>query len=158
MKTLASAIAIMALAVLAFTAQMQKPKGTAGRMGGDAATLVDIENSWTDAVIKKDIPTLEKYYADDVTDVGPDGALTTKQQDIDDVRNGVFVIEPANATDLQPRIFGNAAVVTGIGEIKKGTYKGEDISGRYRFTDTFIKQNGQWRCVASQATKIVEQQ
>ncbi len=147
--------AIVALAIVALTAQAQRPKGTAGRMGGDAATLVDIETSWTDAVIKKDIPTLEKYYADDVTDVGPDGELGTKQQDIDDIRNGVFVIESASATDLQPRVFGNAAVVTGVGEITKGSYKGQDISGRYRFTDTFVKRNGQWQCVASQATKIV---
>jgi len=150
-------VGIVALAIFALTAQAQKPKGTAGRMGGDAAMLVEIENSWVDAVIKKDIPTLEKYYSDDVTDVGPDGSLSTKQKDLDDIRNGVFAIESGNATDLQPRIYGNAAVVTGVGEIK-GTYEGQDISGRYRFTDTFIKQNGQWRVVASQATKIMEQQ
>ncbi len=157
MKKIA-AVGIVALAIFALTAQMQKPKGTAGRAGGDAATLVDLENSWPEAVMKKDIPTLEKYYADDVTDVGPDGSLSTKQKDLDDIRNGVFVIESANATELQPRVYGNAAVVTGVGEITKGTYKGQDIAGRYRFTDTFVKKGGQWQCVASQATKIVEQQ
>ena len=92
-----------------------------------------------------------------MTDVGPDGSLSTKQKDLDDVRNGVFVIESGNATELQPRIYGTAAVVTGVGEIK-GSYGGQDISGRYRFTDTFIKQNGQWKVVASQATKMMEQE
>jgi len=29
-------------------------------------------------------------------------------------------------------------------------------SGQYRFTDTFVKRGGRWRCVASQGTKIVK--
>jgi ketosteroid isomerase-like protein len=152
-----AAVGIVALAIFALTAQTPKPKGTAGRSGGDAAALVDIENAWADAVIKKDIPTLERYYADDVTDVGPDGTMTTKEQDISDIKNGVFVVESATATDLKPRIYGNAAVVTGTGDLK-GTYKDQDISGRYRFTDTFVKQNGQWKCVATQVTRVMEQQ
>lgn len=156
MKNLA-AMGIVALAIVALTAQTPKPKGTAGRSSSDEAAVMEIENSWPEAVIKKDIPTLEKYYADDVTDVGPDGSLATKQKDIDDIRSGVFVVESANATELTPRIYGNAAVVTGVGQIT-GKYKDQDISGRYRFTDTFVKRNGEWRCVATQATKIIEQQ
>jgi len=37
---------------------------------------------------------------------------------------------------------------------QKGTYKGKDISGTGRFTDTFVKRNGKWRCVATQGTMI----
>ena len=157
MKKIATVSLIAVVAVVASAALAQKPKGTAGRAAADEAALVAIENSWPEAVMKKDIPTLERYYADDVTDVGPDGGMTTKQQDVDDVRNGVFVVESATATDLKPRIYGNAAVVTGLGEMK-GKYKDQDISGQYRFTDTFVKQNGQWKCVATQATKVVEPQ
>ena len=36
----------------------------------------------------------------------------------------------------------------------KGTYKGQDISGKYRFTDTWVKRNGKWQVVAWQATRI----
>ncbi len=150
------AITIPVLAIVALTAQMQKPKGTSGRAGGDVAALVDIENSWGDAAMKKDLTTLENYYADDVTDVGPDGMMNTKQQDLDEIKNGVFVVESSQATDLKPRVYGNAAVVTGVADFK-GKYKDQDVSGRYRFTDTFIKENGRWRCVATQVTKIVEQ-
>ncbi len=150
-------LGIVAVSILALTAQTQKPKGTAGRAGGDEATLVDIENGWNEAAMKKDVATLDKYYADDVTDVAPDGTLNTKTQDIDDIKNGVLSIESATNEDLKPRIYGNAAVVTGTGTLK-GTYKGENISGRYRFTDTFVKRNGRWECVATQATKIVEKQ
>ena len=33
-------------------------------------------------------------------------------------------------------------------------YKGQDISGKYRFTDTWVKRNGKWQAVASQYTKV----
>jgi hypothetical protein len=36
----------------------------------------------------------------------------------------------------------------------KGTYKGQDISGKYRFTDTWAKRHGKWQVVATQSTKI----
>ena len=36
----------------------------------------------------------------------------------------------------------------------KGHDKKNDISGQYRGTDTFVKQNGEWRPVASQVTFV----
>ncbi len=35
-----------------------------------------------------------------------------------------------------------------------GATKGKPYTRRARFTDTWIKQNGQWKCVASQSTLI----
>ena len=32
--------------------------------------------------------------------------------------------------------------------------QGQDTSRQYRFTDTRVKGNGKWQCVASQATKV----
>jgi hypothetical protein len=36
----------------------------------------------------------------------------------------------------------------------KGNYKGQDISGKYRFTDTWVKRNGKWQVAASHSTKV----
>ena len=55
---------------------------------------------------------------------------------------------------MKVRVFGNAAVVTGRTTIKGGKYKGKDISGQYRFTDTWVKRNGHWLCVASANTRV----
>jgi hypothetical protein len=37
---------------------------------------------------------------------------------------------------------------------EKGMGKGKDISGKYVWTDVFVKQNGKWRAVASQWAKV----
>ena len=38
----------------------------------------------------------------------------------------------------------------------KAEFKGKDISGQYRWTDTFIKRNGRWQCVATHASNVAQ--
>jgi hypothetical protein len=51
------------------------------------------------------------------------------------------------------RIFGNTAVVTGS-DTEKSMENGKDTTGKYVWTDVFVKQNGKWRAVTSQSTKL----
>jgi hypothetical protein len=46
-----------------------------------------------------------------------------------------------------------AAAVTGRWTSKE-TFKGKDISGQSRWTDTFIKRDGRWLCVATHNSRI----
>src|SRR4051794_5126530 len=41
------------------------------------------------------------------------------------------------------------------GSTDKGSYKNSDISGRFRWTDVFVKRNGRWEIVAGQGTRII---
>ncbi|MGE5361334.1 MAG: nuclear transport factor 2 family protein [Bacteroidales bacterium] len=153
-----AALVTLVVAVVAFSAQTArkpKPTGTSGS-SADASALVALENAWPDAMAKKDVSFIETNYSDDATDVAPDGMLSTKQQDIDDLKSGNFALEGGTTADLQPRVYGDFAVVTGTNHLR-GKYKGQDITGRYRFTDTFIKRNGQWKLLATQATKIMSE-
>jgi ketosteroid isomerase-like protein len=54
--------------------------------------------------------------------------------------------------DMRVRICGNAAVVTGR-NVLQASLKGKDTSGPYRFTDVFVKRDGRWQCVATQAVR-----
>jgi len=65
------------------------------------------------------------------------------------------VVEGGTTADLRPRVYGDFAVVTDVANLQ-GTYKSQDITGQYRFTDTFMKQNGRWKLVATQATKVMQ--
>ena len=50
-------------------------------------------------------------------------------------------------------VYGNAAVVNGIYR-ESGTNKGKKYVIRSRYTDTWIRRDGTWRCVATQSTLI----
>ncbi len=54
---------------------------------------------------------------------------------------------------MKVRVFGDTAIVTGS-DTEKSTYKGKDSSGKYVWTDIFVKRNGKWQAVASESTKL----
>ena len=53
--------------------------------------------------------------------------------------------------NLEVRVYGNTAIVTGVWNIS-GTTSGEERSGRMRFTRVWVRRNGQWLMASWQGT------
>jgi ketosteroid isomerase-like protein len=117
------------------------------------AALMKMERDAAAALTKRDIAGFGSIMAEDAVFTGPDGAVQSKAQLLADVKAGELVIESTNISDLKVRVFGDAAVAT-YATTDKGKYKGRDISGRYRWTDTFVRRGGKWQVVAGQGTPI----
>ena len=117
------------------------------------AALMKMERDAAAALTKRDIAGFGSIMAEDAVFTGPDGAFQTKAQLLADVKAGELVIESTNISDLKVRVFGDSAVAT-YATTDKGKYKGRDISGRYRWTDTFVRRGGKWQIVAGQGTPI----
>ncbi|MFL6210258.1 MAG: nuclear transport factor 2 family protein [Pyrinomonadaceae bacterium] len=123
------------------------------------AELIQMERDWSNTAKTHDAETVKRVEAADITTTAPDGTVTDLAQDVKDIESGALTADAWEPSDMKVRVYGDAAVVTGRSMIKNGKYKGADgkvmdISGEYRFTDTFIKRNGRWQCVATQGTKI----
>jgi uncharacterized protein (TIGR02246 family) len=117
------------------------------------AVLMKMERDSAAALTKKDFAAFASVFADDAVFTGPDGAVLTKAQLLADLKSGTLVVESSQISDMKVRAFGEAAVVT-YTTADKGKYKGQDISGRYRWTDTFVRRGGKWQIVAGQGTPI----
>ena len=96
---------------------------------------------------------MDQYEADDIISTDPTGRVTGKEDDKKELLSGDLKFQSLEVSDLNVRIYGNTAVATGATTVK-GSYKDQDISGTYRFTDTWVKRYGKWQVVASQATKV----
>ncbi len=71
---------------------------------------------------------------------------------------GNIKFETMNLDEMSVRMAGkDTAVVTGRATIKGNLKSGMDISGQYRFTDVWVKQEGRWQLMAWQATKVAQQ-
>jgi ketosteroid isomerase-like protein len=110
------------------------------------------EQNWAQATVKEGAAAVDQYEADDIIDTDPSGRVTDKAQDKSDLSSGDLKFQSIDLSDLKVHVYGNTAVAAGTSTVK-GTYKGQDISGRYRFTDTWVKRNGKWQAVASESTK-----
>jgi ketosteroid isomerase-like protein len=118
--------------------------------------LIKLENDWNDAMVKRDMAALNRIVTDDWTTIDPDdGTIMTKAQSLADLKSGEDVYTSAVGDEWKVRVYGDAAVVLSRETVKE-QYKGKDVSGQYRFTDTWIKKAGRWQCVASAGTKIAK--
>lgn len=120
----------------------------------DEQALKKIQHQWADARLKRDRSFATQIEADDFTVVWPDGQIINKQDDVKSYEADGAVFSEFKITDLNVRFYGETAIVVGQGSIK-GHTPTKDLSGRYVWTDTFVKQNGAWKAVASQVTSVL---
>jgi ketosteroid isomerase-like protein len=120
-----------------------------------AQALITAEHEWSQAVVRRDVAALDRFYADEYILTNEDGAIFSKAKEIADIRSGSFRLTSFTFTDLDVRLYDNVAVVTGQNTIT-GRWDDidKDISGPYRFTDVFVNRDGRWQCVASQSSRI----
>jgi ketosteroid isomerase-like protein len=131
----------------------QTPAKQPPTAAGVEQTLTKIEHDILAAVLKKDFASFGQHFADDAVLVTPDGTAQTKTQILADFKSGDLAIESSQISELKVRVLGETAVVTYV-TTDKGKYKGQDISGRYRWTDVFAHRAGAWKIVAGQGTPI----
>ena len=111
------------------------------------------EQNWAHATVKEGAAAVDQYEADDIIDTDPTGRVTDKTQDKTDMSSGDLKFQSIELSDLKVLVYGNTAVAAGTSTVR-GTYKGQDISGKYRFTDTWVKRDDKWQVVATQATRL----
>jgi ketosteroid isomerase-like protein len=129
--------------------------GNAGHPLTDAQLLLYMENDWNDAAKKKDVAWFERNFADDATEVASrTAALQTKAEAIASMRTDKTVLESLALSELNARVDGNVAIVTGVNRVRGRDEQGKPFDRRVRFTDTFIKRDGRWQVWASQGTAI----
>jgi len=117
--------------------------------------LVRLEHSWKQAVVNRDVSALKRLYAEEYVSTDQEGMVWNKADDIAIDTAGLFRLASYQFDDMKVRLAGNTAVVTGLLSTK-GTLNGITIGSASRFTDVFVKRDGRWQCLASQATPISE--
>jgi ketosteroid isomerase-like protein len=121
----------------------------------DAQALMKIQHEWAEARVKGDSSYTRRIEADDCTIVWPDGRIVNKRADLESM-TGDIVFSEFKIQNLQVRLYGETGIVLGEGVIKARKGKQDLLSGKFVWTDTFVKQGGPWKVVASQITPVLE--
>jgi hypothetical protein len=124
--------------------------------------LQKIENDWPRIMKEHDTGAVRRIEADDAVFVYPDGSIGDKAQDIKDMESGALSADSWEIADLKVNVLDNdSAVASGRSIVKGGKYKmpdgkTQDISGEYRWIDTYARRNGQWQLVAGASTPVMK--
>jgi ketosteroid isomerase-like protein len=137
------------LLLLLFPAFPQNPAPTEG----DESQIIAFENLWNQMQIAHDASAMEQMLDPDFVLTDYDGSVLTKGQFLASIRDKSNQLTVEVSQDMKLHRHGDTVIVTGATH-EKGTLKGKPYEHHGRFTDTWIKHDYRWLCIASQLALI----
>jgi ketosteroid isomerase-like protein len=128
-------------------AQAQSPSD------GDEKRIIVLENVWNQTQMSHDANAMASMLHADFVLTDFDGSLMSKPVFLASIRDISVKLSVEESSDMKLHRYGDTVVVTGATH-EKGTQKGKSYEHYGRFTDTWIKRDGEWVCVASQLSLI----
>ena len=114
-----------------------------------------LERSWLDAYEKRDATAMTAIVADDFTITFPDGAIQTKPQILESLKRPGSSMTRFHTEGVQSRLYGDTVILIGV-VVSEWKQDGKSMTGRSRYTDTYVKRNGKWQVVASHLSNAVK--
>jgi ketosteroid isomerase-like protein len=106
------------------------------------------------ALLQRDLPTLEKIWADDYVFVNASGQVMTKPERLANLKSGSTTLDSIKEEEnITVRVYQNSAVATSRVTIR-GQYSGQPTSGQYRTTHVWVKGTAGWQLVSNQLTAL----
>jgi ketosteroid isomerase-like protein len=116
----------------------------------------EIDGAENAAVLAKDVPMLEKFWAEDFVVNAPNNQVLKGRMDgIQLVKNGIIDYSSFVRNVEAVAVHGDTAIIMGEETVKpqgKAPFAGQTF--HRRFTNIWIKRGGQWQLTARQATII----
>jgi hypothetical protein len=120
----------------------------------DREQILQLERDWTKSFVTMDVAANERIVADDFLGTEPNGKRITKDDILAELQAGdALESNRLNEDDVTIRFYGQAAVVNGSESWKQ---KSDGKTGRFIWTDVFVKRNGKWQVVASQDLEVLD--
>ncbi len=115
--------------------------------------LRDLETSWAVAVSTNDVDKIGRFFTDDFIFIGAGGILQTRMQHLDDFRSGRLKVDSVKISESTIHVYDSTAIASTLTAVS-GKFAGRDISGTYRFLDTWVSQRKNWLAVGRQQTRV----
>ena len=109
----------------------------------DEQELIRLQHEWLRAETKRG--DVRHFMADEYSLVTSEGTVITKAQMANFVASDDFPFTSMTVEDLKVQVYGNTAVVKGLIKWSDKSHK----TGQFLFTDTWLKRDGRWQCVAT---------
>ncbi|HXY24692.1 MAG TPA: nuclear transport factor 2 family protein [Candidatus Acidoferrum sp.] len=141
-------VVVLILAAAALTAAERRNQEAKEGSSTTKQALMDLENTWVEALVKADAVALDAVLVDSYVDTDENSQRSDKKGVLAVIQSGDLKLKSIKISDMRVYDYGDAAVVTGSAA-QAGTYKGQAVTAKIIFTDTFVRRNGKWKAVAS---------
>jgi hypothetical protein len=121
--------------------------------GNVKSQILDLEYQRQQAQLRGDWETIQRLNAPEFTEIAGTGLIRTAAQNAEAMRSGVLKFDKVDYSDQQVRLYGDVAILTGVGH-RSGSFAGAPFEQRFRYTRIYARQDGSWRVVFAQTTRI----
>lgn len=122
-------------------------------MAGNEQMIIELDKKRMHATAQKDVATLKNLLCKGLVYTHSSARQDTKQSLIEAMESGSTVYTSMEPSEVKAQDLGNAVVLTGVAAISVNS-NGKPNAFRVRFTDVYENQNGTWRMVTWQSTKL----
>jgi ketosteroid isomerase-like protein len=119
----------------------------------DEKQILKLEDDWVRALKTKDRQLLDAIVAPDFTFIEPDGTVKNRDEYLADRSSDIAAIDSFELADLKVSVFKNCALASGLSKITERR-QGKRYRFSLRWKEMWLKDNGSWQVVASQATPV----
>ena len=119
----------------------------------DEKQILKLEDDWARALKTKDRQLLETIVARNFTFIEPDGTVKNRNEYLADRSSDIADIESFELADLKVSVFENCALTSGVSKITERR-QGKRYRFSLRWKELWLKDDGNWQVVASQATPV----
>lgn len=142
---------IFAVAVLTASRQVAAQLSTER----DKQELEKLEIVWNEAHEHGTADVLQNLWADDLEVDVPNMPAMTKTEVLGFARSGRMKFLRYTTSDLNIRVYGDAAVVTGRLQ-RTRTLNGQELSDDWRFTKVYTRRSQTWQVVSFHASEAAK--
>jgi hypothetical protein len=120
---------------------------------GEEAAVLEALHRGCEAFRAGEAAFLEELLDEGFTLTDSRGRVTTREQNLEEVRRREPRYEVFRNHSMKVRLYGAAAVVNGVTSLK-GVSGGQPFEVEVQFTDTLVKRAGKWRLAASHVSTL----
>lgn len=145
----------MVLKTILFAAIAAAGAAQAQDAARDEREILQVEAALCRAFETGDVQALRDGLDSTFTLTDSRGTVTDLDQNLAEVASGDPDYEVFRNHGQEIRLYGDAAIVTGITSIRSHS-AGETFEGDFQFTDTWVRRDGGWKLAASHASRLPE--
>ena len=133
--------------------QMARAAEATAQDSGEVETLKRMGQQMGDAMVARDIATLDRMFADDWASIGTSGKVSTKERMLQGFKSGGDTLDSFVLGPMDVLVLGNIASVKGT-VTEKRHHGDKDASGEFVYMDLLEKRAGTWVVIRSSGMRL----
>ena len=146
-------LGVLVLAWSCMLPQMARAAEAPAQDGDEVEALKRLGQQMGDAMVARDIATLDRIFADDWVSVGASGKVVTKESVLQGFKSGGDTLDSFVLGPMDVLVLGNIASVKGT-VTEKRHHGDKDASGEFVYMDLLEKRAGRWVVIRSSGMRM----